>query len=181
MVKNDNWNDPDNILVIAGGGAGSDDRNQNNANLAVMGGSIHTSGNMGSCGQQPGANGGGGHGSAASGAAGFLERGLSGHASTKPQAFVEGGLGADYHWDGGFGGGGGPYNGGGAGGGWSGGSGCDANSSGGGGSLNNGDDQINWSAADPSDDDQAGSFDGYGGCPDGCPEGNYAQGWVLIQ
>ena len=131
-----------------------------------------------------GNNGGGGQGQSACGGAGFSQNGLSGHCSTKPQAFTNGGNGADYHWDGGFGGGGAPYNGGGAGGGWSGGSACDNGSSGGGGSLNNGDDQVNWSAADPSDDELAGSVDGYGGeaCREGgCLEGNYGQGWVVFE
>ena len=120
VVKNDGWQDPSNILVIAGGGAAAPDNG--GFDTTIMGGTIEEAGVTGSpCNQAAGNNGGGGQGQSACGGAGFSQNGLSGHCSTKPQAFTNGGNGADYHWDGGFGGGGAPYNGGGAGGGWSGG------------------------------------------------------------
>ena len=178
VVKNVGWTTVDSILLIAGGGAAAADYGNNDQ--VNMGGSILEAGTDGTCGASGGTAGQGAQGQSASGGAGFFQDGQSGHGD-KGDSFISGGVGADYHWDGGFGGGGGPYNGGGGGGGWSGGGACDGPSSGGGGSLNNGDEQENWSAQDPSLDGLAGDYKTYGPCPDGCPNGNYGQGRVYIE
>eukprot|EP01052_Picozoa_sp_SAG31_P016156 SAG31_NODE_1060_length_10111_cov_17.871354_8_plen_303_part_00 len=111
----------DNILIIAGGGAGTAD----NGGMGDNGdGNDLPDGNLGTCGAQPGHDGQGGRSEYASGGAGFRGDGEYSccGAENGPRAFVNGGRGAiGNNIHGGFGGGGGPYDGGGGGGGYSGG------------------------------------------------------------
>lgn len=108
-------------LLIAGGGGGAGDNGTPNN---VGGNGLIT--NMGT------GLGGAGLQSSNQGGAGFVGDGTGG-GTVKPQSFLNGGVGGDYSYDGGFGGGGAPYDAGGGGGGWTGGNGGSGSGAGSGG------------------------------------------------
>eukprot|EP01052_Picozoa_sp_SAG31_P011857 SAG31_NODE_682_length_12841_cov_13.637655_2_plen_744_part_00 len=145
----------DNVpLVVAGGGAGAQDRGQP-GNVEVLNAVTTSDGVSGECGSAGGSDGSGGDADHAGGGGGLSTDGAS--ASTPGgQAFANGGVGGAQSGDGnsdhagGFGGGGAPWDGGGAGGGYSGGGSCNA-ASGGGGSINYGQAQSNEAGTNAGD------------------------------
>eukprot|EP01045_Picozoa_sp_COSAG04_P003752 COSAG04_NODE_155_length_22379_cov_5.613707_20_plen_305_part_00 len=130
VVREDNPDSNEGILVVAGGGAGAPDGDSGGSGFGMTengDGSIETSGHPSDCGASGGRDGQGGeHGGGGGSGAGFFGDGSGGSATEEEaHAFVHGGTGTRSSGDsprdtrggvlrGGFGGGGAPYNGGGA-------------------------------------------------------------------
>ena len=128
VVREDNPDSNEGILVVAGGGAGAPDGDSGGSGFRMTengDGSISTNGRPSDCGASGGRDGQGGeHGGGGGSGAGFFGDGSGGSGNeADAQAFVHGGTGTRSSGPsdprggqlrGGFGGGGGPYNGGGA-------------------------------------------------------------------